>query len=35
MQKMTIEKRKKIAIYGFIFSIFVTGLFLLGYYCFR
>ena len=32
---MTIGKRKKIAICAFGFSIFVTGLFLLGYYCFR
>lgn len=32
---VTIKKYRKIAIFGFSFSIVVSGLVLLGYYCFR
>jgi hypothetical protein len=35
IDKMTIKKYRKIAIFGFSFSIVASGLFLLGYYCFR
>jgi len=35
IDKMTIKKYRKIAIFGFSFTIVVSGLVLLGYYCFR
>jgi hypothetical protein len=35
IDKMTIKKYRKIAIFGFSFTIVASGLFLLGYYCFR
>ncbi len=35
IDKMNIKKYRKIAIFGVSFTIIVSGLFLLGYYCFR
>jgi len=35
IDKITIKKYRKIAIFGFSFTIVASGLFLLGYYCFR
>jgi len=35
INKMTIKKYRKIVIFGFSFTIVASGLFLLGYYCFR
>jgi|LakMenEpi03May11_1017334.scaffolds.fasta_scaffold10554_2 hypothetical protein len=35
IDKMTIKKYRNIAICGFSFTIVVSGLVLLGYYCFR